>query len=333
MTRAVSGFCGEAIHCASASRRPEVRPSGRGISVGGLPWVATCDEARLHLRAVAFDVAANQEVRRRHFVPCRTLVQIAAGERRRDPALRAADDLVAFAERREPVVAVGDDLGHRQRLRPLFLERRDLRVQLVLLAPSSSGGMTLSISRPATLTASNTWSRAASRPASARLRVSRPLDRCVGEQLLDLCELQPFAMRLLDRVDLAAAARRSFAFDSGVLRQVGLGFGGRRQRHLGLDVAEDRRLQRVVVLLPDRIELVIVAARAVDRQTRACPCRSCRESRRGSRSAAPGCPSRGTARAARRAGIRWRSGCRRSCRPFRRRRSARSGNGRRACRR
>ena len=41
ITRAVIGFCGEAIHCASASRRPDVRPSGRGISVGGLPYVMT----------------------------------------------------------------------------------------------------------------------------------------------------------------------------------------------------------------------------------------------------------------------------------------------------
>ena len=51
-----------------------------------------------------------------------------------------------------------------------------------------------------------------------------------------------------------------------VLGQIGFRLGGRRQRHLGLDVAEDRRLERVVVLLPDRIELVVVAARAVDRQ-------------------------------------------------------------------
>src|SRR5206468_9223781 len=41
ITRAVIGFCGDAIHCASASRRPDVWPSGRGISVGGLPYVIT----------------------------------------------------------------------------------------------------------------------------------------------------------------------------------------------------------------------------------------------------------------------------------------------------
>jgi hypothetical protein len=41
MTRAVIGLSDDAIHWASASRRPEVRPSGRGISVGGLPRVMT----------------------------------------------------------------------------------------------------------------------------------------------------------------------------------------------------------------------------------------------------------------------------------------------------
>ena len=85
------------------------------------------DEARLHLRTVALDVATNQEVRGRHLVAARTLVEVAARERRRNAALRAADDLVALAERREPVVAVGDDFRHRQRAGPLFLERRDLR--------------------------------------------------------------------------------------------------------------------------------------------------------------------------------------------------------------
>ena len=41
ITRAVIGFCGDAIHCASASRRPDVWPSERGISVGGFPKVIT----------------------------------------------------------------------------------------------------------------------------------------------------------------------------------------------------------------------------------------------------------------------------------------------------
>ena len=37
ITRAVSGLSGDAIHSASANRRPDVRPSDRGISVAGLP--------------------------------------------------------------------------------------------------------------------------------------------------------------------------------------------------------------------------------------------------------------------------------------------------------
>ena len=39
ITRAVSGFSGEPSHAAKALRRPEVRPCGGGISVGGVPDV------------------------------------------------------------------------------------------------------------------------------------------------------------------------------------------------------------------------------------------------------------------------------------------------------
>src|SRR3989442_15967601 len=38
--RAVGGFGGEASHSASARRRPDVRPSAGGISIGGFPYVA-----------------------------------------------------------------------------------------------------------------------------------------------------------------------------------------------------------------------------------------------------------------------------------------------------
>ena len=53
-----------------AARRVAVgaRNFGRRIAVGD-----DVDEARLHLRAVALDVAANQEIRRRHLVAARAL--------------------------------------------------------------------------------------------------------------------------------------------------------------------------------------------------------------------------------------------------------------------
>ena len=41
MTRAGSGLSGEASHSASARRRPDVWPSAGGISMGGVPLVAT----------------------------------------------------------------------------------------------------------------------------------------------------------------------------------------------------------------------------------------------------------------------------------------------------
>ena len=65
---------------------------------------------------------------------------------------------------------------------------------------------------------------------------------------------------------MSALSAAIFASISCVLRQVGVGLGFRRERHLGLDVAEQRCLEPVVVLLRNRIELVVVAAGAVDRQ-------------------------------------------------------------------
>ena len=129
MTRAVSGFCAEPSHSASARRRPDVCPSAGGISVGGLPIVATRHEARLHQGAVALRIAANQEVRRRRLVSSRPCVQETAGEIWWDSALRTADYLIALSERREAVIAVRDDFGHRERRRTLFFELRDLRLQ------------------------------------------------------------------------------------------------------------------------------------------------------------------------------------------------------------
>ena len=223
-------------------------------------------EPRLHLRAAALDVAADQEIRRRRLVASGTLVQVAAGERRRNPALRAAHHLVALAERREAMVAVGGDVGHRQRRRTLLLDGGDLREQL--LSGRELGRrhrrvevLGRHVHRLEHLDGQQLLAR-----GPRALRLGGGLVDGVGEARLDQRQLETVAMRLLDGGDL-----RLEAVAPGVERLVGGQVGGglrrRRQRHAGLDVAEDRRLQRVVVLLPDRIELVVVAARAADRQS------------------------------------------------------------------
>src|SRR4030095_11375436 len=45
MTRAVNGLSFEPSQSASARRRPDVLPSGRGISVAGFPYVSTVGNA------------------------------------------------------------------------------------------------------------------------------------------------------------------------------------------------------------------------------------------------------------------------------------------------
>ena len=89
MTRAVSGFSARGQPLGQREPAAGGAAVGRGISVGGLPYVATVDEARLRLAALGVDVAANQEVRRRRVVAARTRVQVAAFElcpERRDVA-------------------------------------------------------------------------------------------------------------------------------------------------------------------------------------------------------------------------------------------------------
>ena len=137
------------------------------------------DEARRHLRSVAFHVAANEEIGRRHLVAPGTLMQVRAGARHRDAALGTADGVVAFAERRRSVVAVRGNLRHRQRFGPLCRQRGNLRGQRFLLGrcPPRSGR-----DRPRRWTrwrpSAPEW-RAASRQVSARFRAwPEPARRC-----------------------------------------------------------------------------------------------------------------------------------------------------------
>ena len=151
MTRAVSGFCGERDpprQREAAARGVAVGPRnlGRRIAVGRSRCMkpgCIC-EPRL---------STSPRIRKYDggdFVASRTLVEVAARERRRNPALRAADDVVALAERREAVVAVGGDLGHRQRRGPLLLERRRSAPSELLLARAArpaSAALSISAAR------------------------------------------------------------------------------------------------------------------------------------------------------------------------------------------
>ena len=210
MTRAVSGLSGEAIQCASAqapARGAPVGPRdlGRRIAAGD-----HLHEPRLHLRAAALDIAADQEIRRRRLVAAGTLVQIAAGERRRNPALRAAHHLVALAQRREAMVAVGGDLGHRQRRRPLLLEA-------ATCATSSLPGRELGrrhrrLDRPRghvdRFEHLDRQQLLAGGPLA--LGFGGGLVDGVGEARLDQRQLEAVAMRLLDGGDFGAAGRRAW---------------------------------------------------------------------------------------------------------------------------
>ena len=188
------------------------RNLGRRIAAGD-----HLHEPGLHLRAAALDVAANQEIRRRRLVAPGTLVQVAAGERRRNPALRAAHHFVALAERREAMVAVGGDVGHRQRRRPLLLHRGQLRHRSRL--PRDRPATSPCRSPPAaTVTASNTWIASSSRRGSARFRLGGGLVDGVGEARLDQRQLEPVAVRLLDGGDFALRPSRLASSASLVAR-------------------------------------------------------------------------------------------------------------------
>ena len=73
------------------------------------------------------------------------------------------------------------------------------------------------------------------------------------------------AVRFLERADLLAPLLNA-RFDIAQFSSIRGRFRGRRQRLVDLDVAEQRRLQLVVILLRDRVEFVIVAARALHGQ-------------------------------------------------------------------
>src|SRR2546428_237023 len=66
---------------------------------------------------------------------------------------------------------------------------------------------------------------------------------------------------------IALAVRRRARRDVSNLPVVPLRLRSGHQRMRRLDVAEERRLQTVIILLWNRIELVVVTARALDRES------------------------------------------------------------------
>ena len=181
------------------------------------------------------------------------------------PALRTPDRLVASAVRVEAPITVGDDLGHRQRLWPLPIERGDLRAQLLGLRELLRLHQLLYIGDGATTACEHlgrqqllAWCPLGFGLEDRGLNVWRVL-------LLDVLGPHRFTRRRFDLRD-AIAQRRNLVVNFLV------GFGVRRclrarcERHFDLDPSVDRGRETVVVVLPDRIELVVVATGAVDRE-------------------------------------------------------------------
>ena len=230
----------------------------RRIAVGGRG-----QEARRHRRAGAERVAADQEVVGRRLVGGPPfLVQVGAVDLGRRPAFRTADHLVARAVRGEAVVAVGDDVRHRRGGRPFVLERRDLRAQLVhprlVLRAQRLGHL-----RAGRVDGEHLHGEELLAGGALGLRLEGRRLHVLREPLPDHRGAELFAVRRLDRVHLVAQ-RLLPVVDVPHRREVGVRLVAVQQRVVDLDVAVDRRLHAVVVLLQDRVELVVVAAGAVD---------------------------------------------------------------------
>src|SRR6185503_1785414 len=79
---------------------------------------------------LAEGIAANQQVRWRNLVSSRTGMQVASAAVR-EAAFWTTHNVVAGAFGSESVIAIGDDVGHGDRLGPLFFERGNLVAQFL----------------------------------------------------------------------------------------------------------------------------------------------------------------------------------------------------------
>ena len=246
-------------------------PAAGGVAVGSrnlggrIAIRGHRDEARLRPAARRVHVAANQEIRGRHFVAAGTRVQVAPFElrpERREVGCRHRP--LGHPIRGEAVVAVGHDVGLRQRLGPLLIDRVDLRVER--LAPRQVFGRHRLVDL-------DVDDRALEHLVGEQFLAFGPLGFRPGDGLLDVEREVPLdrfrpqflPVRRFDLPDLGAQ-RRLLRVDLRELPLVCVDLLSGRQRIRRFHIPEQRRLQRVIVPLENRIELVIVTAGALECQ-------------------------------------------------------------------
>ena len=242
----------------TASRCPAVggRKFHRRIAHGGHG-----KKPRLHQRSVAVDVAVDQEIRGRGLIAARTGMDVRA----LNPGLRnafARSRLVARAVGGEAVIAVGDPHGHRDGRGALFFNRFDGFQQILadgrVLRPDDA-----------------VYLRGGYRDGEEHLAGQQLLSRRAlifggRDGILHVLREPPvlgreqgFAIGLFQDAHLFAKPGDALV-DGGNLPPISFGFGGRDQRVIHLDVRPEDGLQAVIIFLGDGIELVVVAARALD---------------------------------------------------------------------
>ena len=196
-------------------------------------------------------------------IPARPFEQKAAFNRLVLHSL-ARSRLVARTVGSEAVIAIGHDSRHRQRLRPFTLQRLDLLVQRPLLRQVLRRHHAVDlIARNRSGANHLPRQQCLSRRAFPFRNRDRPLH--VGRIFLVLLLRQPRPIRLLD-LSNPLPQRRDLRIDLRRLLLIRLGLLLRRQRIIRLHVPEQRGLHLVIIFLRYRVELVIVAARAIHRQ-------------------------------------------------------------------
>ncbi len=181
-------------------------------------------------------------------------------------ALGTADGFIAAAVWRGAIVAVSRDFGHRDRLGPLLFERRNLFAKNFLARRLFGRHVLVDRER---IEEEGVGDLSHQQPLAFRpvlLGLLEGLTNIGRELCLDGFGHQALEDGRFDGFDLGL--HRSFrGVDLGHLLLVGFRLGSRHQRISGLDVAEQGSFHGVVVALQDGIELVIVTARALHRQS------------------------------------------------------------------
>ena len=220
------------------------------------------DESRLHLRTARGVVAALQKV------ALRRMVRLAG-----DGSVRSVDirviSLDALAGRffvsrshgGEPVIPIANPHRHRQRLRKLALQSIDFPRQTI-----GGGSIGCAHHRPVIvgLDAEHLDRQQLLTLGPFLLRRVHGVLNILGERGQAFLEGQ-LPVGLFDHANLFLQ-RINASFNFPLAGFVGGYLIGRRQRMIVIDIREEHGHEAVVVGLQDRIELVIVAARAGHRQ-------------------------------------------------------------------